>query len=255
MKEFAVVLVSGGIDSCVTASIANKDCELAFLHINYGQRTEQKELDSFNKIANFYGVKHKLICDFRWLREIGGSSLTNLKMEIPIGQTHRSAPTVFVGAGLAPAQESRATARVAPTNNMRETVVPTTYVPFRNANLLGAGVSWAEVIGAKKIFIGAVDQDAPGYPDTRPEFIKAFNEVIKLGTKPDTHIEVLVPIIDMQKYEVVKLGVELGAPFHLTWSCYKNNEQACGECESCERRQSAFELAGIKDPIKYINHR
>ena len=219
MRDLAVVLVSGGIDSSVTAGIANKDYELAFLHINYGQRTEQKELDSFNKIADFYDVKHKLICDFRWLGKMGGSSLTDSKIEVPVGQTHGSAPT--------------------------------TYVPFRNANLLGAGVSWAEVIGATKIFIGAVAQDAPGYPDTRPEFIKAFNEVIKLGTKPDTHIEVLAPIIDMQKYEVVKLGVKLGAPFHLTWSCYKNNERACGECESCKRRQDAFKLAGINDPINY----
>ncbi len=219
MRESAVVLVSGGVDSCVTAGIANKDYELAFLHINYGQRTEKKELDSFNKIADFYGVKQRLVCDFKWLHEIGGSSLTDLGMDVPVGQTHVSAPT--------------------------------TYVPFRNANLLGAGVSLAEVIGATKIFIGVVAQDAPGYPDTRPEFIKAFNEVIKLGTKPDTHIEVLAPLIDMQKYEVVKLGAKLNAPFHLTWSCYKNNELACGECESCKRRQSAFELAGINDPINY----
>ena len=231
MKELAVVLVSGGVDSCVTAGIANKTYDassanyLAFLHINYGQRTEKKELDSFNKIADFYKVKHKLVCDFKWLSKIGGSSLTDSKIEIPIGQTHRSAPT-------------NATA-------------PTTYVPFRNANLLGAGVSWAEVIGANKIFIGVVAQDAPGYPDTHPEFIHAFNELIELGTKPDTHIEVLAPLIGMQKYEVVRLGAELNIPFHLTWSCYKNDALACGECESCKRRQNAFKLAGINDSINY----
>ncbi|MCK4307976.1 7-cyano-7-deazaguanine synthase QueC [candidate division WOR-3 bacterium] len=221
MKELAVVLVSGGVDSCVTAGIANKDYELVFLHINYGQRTEQKELDSFNKIADFYRVKQRLVCDFKWLHEIGGSSLTDLGMEVPVEQTHGSAPT--------------------------------TYVPFRNANLLGAGVSWAEVIGAKKIFIGVVAQDAPGYPDTSPEFIQTFNELIKLGTKPDTHIEVFAPIIDMQKYEVVKLGAKLNVPFRLTWSCYKNNERACGECESCKRRQNAFELAEINDLVPYEN--
>jgi len=224
MKELAVVLVSGGVDSCVTAGIANKDYELAILHVNYGQRTEQKELDSFNKIAEFYKVKHRLVCDFSWLGGIGGSSLTDLKMDVPVCR------------GL-----------------INQT--PTTYVAFRNANLLSAGVSWAEVIGAKKIFIGVVDQDAPGYPDTRPEFIQVFNELIRLGTKPNTHIEVLAPLIDMQKYEVVRLGAELKVPFHLTWSCYKNNEQACGECGSCKRRQNAFELAEIKDTIKYINHR
>ncbi len=247
MKDLAVVLVSGGIDSCVTAGIANKTYEsngvdhssnLAFLHINYGQRTEKKELDSFEKIADFYGVKHKLVCDFKWLSKIGGSSLTDLEMDVPVFKKETKL-------------KSFATSQEIPPQNVPEQIVPTTYVPFRNANLLSIGVSWAEVIGAKKIFIGVVNQDAPRYPDTRPEFIQAFNKLLKLGTKPDTHIEVLAPLINMQKYEVVKLGAELNVPFHLTWSCYKNDALACGKCESCKQRHDAFKLAGINDPINY----
>ncbi len=221
MKESVVILVSGGIDSCVTTAIASRKYELALLHTNYGQRTQGKELDSFNKIADFYKVKKKLVCDFGWLKEIGGSSLTNHKFR---------------------SQKSEVRS---------QNSVPSTYVPFRNANLLSAAVSWAEVIGTHKIFIGAVAQDAPQYPDTRPEFYRVFNELIKLGTKPETQIEIITPLIAMQKSKIIKLGIELNAPLHLTWSCYKNSDLACGECESCKRRLNAFELAVIKDTINY----
>lgn len=220
MKESVVVLVSGGIDSCVTAAIANRKYELAFLHVNYGQLTQSKELDSFNNIADFYKVGKRLVCDFNWLKEIGGSSLTD------------------------PSYRSQRTGD-------RKSPIPPSYVPFRNANLLGAAVAWAEVIGAHKIFIGAVAQDAPQYPDTRPEFYRIFNTLIEVGTNPDSKIEVKTPLIAMQKSGVIKLGVRLGAPLHLTWSCYQNNDVACGKCASCQRRLKAFELAGLNDPIKY----
>ncbi|MBI4721832.1 MAG: 7-cyano-7-deazaguanine synthase QueC [Candidatus Stahlbacteria bacterium] len=235
MKELAVILVSGGIDSCVAAAIANLKYELAFLHTNYGQLTQSKELDSFNKIADFYKVNKKLICDFNWLKEIGGSSLTDPRQggDSPLSTT--------------PQKQNIGTIK---------SQIPSTYVPFRNANLLGAAVSWAEVIGATKIFIGAVAQDAPQYPDTRPEFYKIFNELIRVGTKPDTKIKVIAPVIYMQKSEVIKLGAKLNAPLHLTWSCYKSSDLevkplACGECASCKRRLDAYEIAGLKDPINY----
>lgn len=220
MKELAVILVSGGIDSCVTAAIAKLKYELAFLHTNYGQRTQSKELESFNKIADFYKVKKKLVCDFNWLKEIGGSSLTDpsySKSQIPNPKSQ----------------------------------IPPTYVPFRNTNLLSAAVSWAEVVGGTKIFIGAVAQDAPQYPDTRPEFYRVFNNLIKVGTKPETQIEIITPLIAMQKSKIIKLGIQLNAPLHLTWSCYKNSDLACGKCESCKRRLDAFKIAGLKDPINY----
>ncbi|MCK4353383.1 7-cyano-7-deazaguanine synthase QueC [candidate division WOR-3 bacterium] len=211
MKDLAVILVSGGIDSCVTAAIANRDYELAFLHINYGQKTEKRELKAFNSLVDFYKVKYKLVCDFEHFKKIGGSSLIDSKMQA----SHRT----------------------------------TTYVPFRNANFLAVAVSWAEVIGAPKIFIGAVEEDAPEYPDCRKEFYERFNEIIETGTNTTTHIEVITPVISMQKYEIVKLGLKLNAPLNLTWSCYENNSQACGKCDSCIRRFKAFKLAGIRDPI------
>jgi 7-cyano-7-deazaguanine synthase len=219
MKELAVVLVSGGVDSCVTTAIANLKYKLALLHVNYGQRTESKELDSFNKIADFYKVRDRLVCDLKWFSKIGGSSLTDKKMKIPTKSDTQTTPS--------------------------------TYVPFRNANLLSIAVAWAEVIGARKIFIGVVAQDAPAYPDTRPEFYKIFNTLVSIGTRPETKIEVLTPIIAMQKSEVVKLGAKLKAPLYLTWSCYKNNDLACGECESCKRRIRAFKLAKVEDLIHY----
>lgn len=219
-KEKAVVLVSGGLDSCVTAAIAAQNYELAFLHMNYGQRTEKRELKAFNDIADFYGVKERLVVDVAHFKKIGASSLTDTSMEV-----------------------SKA--------DLESKEIPTSYVPFRNANILAIATSWAEVIGARKLFIGAVQEDSSGYPDCREEFFQAFNKVIELGTKPDTHITIETPIIHMKKWEIVKKGVELKAPLHLTWSCYQNEDKACGVCDSCALRLRGFQLAGVEDPIPY----
>ncbi len=223
-KEIAVVLVSGGLDSCVTAAIAHSlGYELAFLHLNYGQRTERRELKAFHDIADFYGVKKRLVVNIEHLKLIGGSSLTD--ENIPVEKA-----------------------------NLKRKEIPASYVPFRNANILSIAVSWAEVLGASKIFIGAVEEDSSGYPDCRKEFYRAFNEVIRLGTKAGVEgrpIEIVTPVIDMKKFEIVKKGVELGAPLHLTWSCYQNEDVACGICDSCALRLRGFQLAGIEDPIPY----
>ena len=220
MKDKAIVLVSGGMDSLVTAAIASKHHQLAFLHVNYGQKTEIRELKAFNDIADFYKVNERLIVDVKYLSDIGGSSLTDSKIEIP-------------------------------KSDLNYKGIPSSYVPFRNANILSIAVSWAEVIGAKKIFIGAVEEDSSGYPDCREIFYKAFNQVIDFGTKPETKIEIETPIIHLKKHEIVKKGVELGVPFQLSWSCYKNIAKACGECDSCALRLKGFQMAGIKDPLEY----
>jgi len=208
------------MDSLVTAAIANLEFELCFLHLNYGQRTEKRELQAFNDIAKYYGVKEKLVVDIKYLSQIGGSSLTDDKMEVSPASLN------FEG-------------------------IPTSYVPFRNANILSIAVSWAEVIGAKKIFIGAVEEDSSGYPDCREVFYDSFNEVIKLGTKPETEIKIITPVIHMKKHEIILKGNELNVPFELSWSCYRNNDIACGECDSCALRLRGFSIAGIEDPIRY----
>ena len=220
MRELAIALVSGGMDSCVSAAIAKQKYDLALLHVNYGQRTEERELQAFNAIADHYQVKRRLIANVEYLKLIGGSSLTD--ENIPVS--------------------------MADLNNKD---IPTSYVPFRNTHLLAIAVSWAEVIDASKIFIGAVEEDSSGYPDCRKEYYQAFNNLIKVGTKPETHIEVVTPLIDMKKDEIVLKGIELSAPLHLTWSCYKSNDRACGECDSCALRIKGFKKAGIKDLIEY----
>jgi 7-cyano-7-deazaguanine synthase len=227
-KNIAVVALSGGMDSCVTAAIASLDYNLALLHINYGQRTEKRELKAFNDIAEFYKVDKKLVIDYSHLAKIGGSSLTDFNQEV--------------------AKAELGNKRNQPAGRQ----VPTSYVPFRNANILSACTSWAEVIGAEKIFIGAVYEDSSGYPDCRPEFFKVFEEVIKLGTKPGTKIKIVTPVINLSKSEIVKKGIELKAPLQLTWSCYKNENEDCGECDSCALRLRGFQQAGFEDPIKYI---
>lgn len=219
-KPLAVVAVSGGMDSCVTAAIAAKDYQLCFAHFNYGQRTQQRELASFNLLAQHYSVTNKLIIDFTHFSAIGGSSLTDAAMAV-------------AKADLASKE------------------VPTSYVPFRNANILSVCVSWAEVLGAAAVFIGAVYEDASGYPDCRPEFYQAFQQMVRLGTKPNTHIEICTPIIHMSKAEIVRRGLELGAPLQHTWSCYSGNDVACGVCDSCAYRLRGFALAGANDPIAY----
>jgi 7-cyano-7-deazaguanine synthase len=227
-KELAVILASGGMDSCVTAAIAHEKFRLAFLHVNYGQRTEARELLSFNNIADFYKAKTRLAVSIEHLKVIGGSSLTDTNIPVP--------ETVPRGA-----QDVK----------LKASPIPSTYVPFRNAHLLSIATSWAEVIGATKIFIGAVEEDSSGYPDCREVFYQAFNKVIKTGTKPETRIKIVTPLIHLKKATIVKRGSDLGAPLHLTWSCYQNSERACGRCESCALRLAGFREAGVKDPILY----
>jgi 7-cyano-7-deazaguanine synthase len=220
--RLGVCLVSGGMDSCVTAAIANEEMdELAFLHVSYGQRTEQRERQAFEKIANHYRVEKRLAVAFDHLAEIGGSSLTD--KNIPVDQA-----------------------------NLNGLGIPTSYIPFRNAHLLSVATSWAEVIGAQTIYIGAVAEDSSGYPDCRPEFYGAFQKVIDLGTKPETKIEIRTPVIRLRKSEIVLKGQELGAPLELTWSCYSEEKQACGVCDSCALRLRAFREAGVADPIPYL---
>ncbi len=224
-KELAVVLVSGGMDSCVTVAVADEKYRLALLHVNYGQRTEERELRAFNEIADFYKAGKRLVVSIEYLKVIGGSALTDTSIPVPEIVPR---PSSLVPPG-----------------------VPSTYVPFRNAHLLSIATSWAEVISATKIFIGAVEEDSSGYPDCREVFYQAFNKAIETGTKPETRIEIKTPLIHMKKSEIVKKGVELGAPLHLTWSCYQASEKACGKCESCALRSKGFRQAGVKDPIQY----
>ena len=220
--RLAICLVSGGLDSCVTAAIAHREIdELAFLHVSYGQRTQVRELRAFEEIANYYDVKLRLAISIEHLARIGGSSLTDKSITV------------------SPA-------------NLGATDIPTSYVPFRNAHFLSIATSWAEVIGATKIYIGAVAEDSSGYPDCRPEFYEAFQRLINLGTKPQTQIEINTPVIKMKKSQIVDLGKSLGAPLELTWSCYSELEQACGDCDSCALRLRAFHAAGIRDPIPYV---
>jgi len=227
IKDLAVIAVSGGMDSCVTAAIANKKYKLAFAHINYGQRTEKKELKAFNDIADFYDVKERLIIDYTHLSKIGGSSLTDNNIEVTIADLNNK--------------------RNLPTDRQ----IPTSYVPFRNANILSACISWAEVLKVKSVFIGAVFEDSSGYPDCRPEFFSAFEKMVELGTKPDTKIKIETPVIHLSKAEIIKRGVELNPPLHLTWSCYQNEDKACGVCDSCALRLRGFQMAGVEDPIPY----
>ena len=219
----AIVLASGGLDSCVTAAMArSENDDLAFLHISYGQRTEARERKAFNDIADHYGVEKRLDVSIEYLAKIGGSSLTD--------------ETIAVTEA-----------------DLSSTDIPTSYVPFRNANMLSIATSWAEVIGAHSIYIGAVAEDSSGYPDCRPEFYSAFQKTIDTGTKPDTRIEIRTPIIELSKAEIVKKGIELDAPLHLTWSCYRSEELACRTCDSCALRLRGFKLAGVTDPIDYCD--
>ena len=217
-----MVCLSGGMDSAVTAAMAAQSHDLALLHANYGQRTESRELSSFEALADRFGVaaSRRLVVDFTSLRQIGGSSLTDRSIAVRHGEPE-------------------------------EGVVPTSYVPFRNAHLLAASTSWAEVIGATAIFVGAVEADSSGYPDCRPAFFHAFAEAIRLGTRADTRISIETPVISMSKAEIIRRGLALSVPFELTWSCYEANEEACGACESCRLRLAAFDRAGARDPIRY----
>jgi 7-cyano-7-deazaguanine synthase len=219
-KKRAIVLLSGGMDSCVCATLAARDYEVAAVHISYGQRTEERERQSFLAICRRLNVLDKLVVQNESLRAIGGSALTDEGIAVPDAEQ--------MGPG-----------------------VPLTYVPFRNAHFLSVAVSWAEVLGAEKVYIGAVEPDSSGYPDCRPAYYEAFNQVVKMGTK-EGNIEIVTPLIAMHKAEIIKLGLELGAPFDLTWSCYSREDMACGVCDSCVLRLRAFAAAGAEDPIPYV---
>ena len=205
----------------MTAAIAKaENQEIAFLHVSYGQRTERRERKAFNDIADFYNIEKRLDVSIEYLAKIGGSSLTDASIEVAEA-------------------------------NLESKEIPTSYVPFRNANMLAIATSWAEVLRANSIYIGAVAEDSSGYPDCRPEFYAAFEKTIEIGTKPDTDIKIKTPIIYLSKAEIVKKGVELGAPLHLSWSCYRSEDVACGTCDSCALRLRGFANANVKDPISY----
>lgn len=239
-KEFAVVLVSGGMDSCVAAAIAADSHSLAFLHVNYGQRTESRELRAFNDIADFYKVEKRLIVGIEHLKVIGGSALTDENIPIP----ELGSPGSAIRKG------STQLTLMSQSNNP-QSAIPITYVPFRNAHLLSIATSWSEVIGARRIYIGAVEEDSSGYPDCREAFYQAFNKVIETGTRPESRVVIDTPLIHLKKSEIVKQGMKLGAPLHMTWSCYQDNDKACGRCESCLLRLKGFQEAGFSDPIPY----
>ncbi len=223
MAELALISLSGGLDSCVAASMARAEgFELALLHADYGQLTEQRERRAFEAIADHYGVPEhrRLVISFENLRRIGGSALTDASIPLPQGDLDRQG-------------------------------VPVSYVPFRNAHLLATAVSWAEVLGAGHIFVGFVEEDSSGYPDCREVFLKSFEETANLGTKPETKLKLHAPLIHLKKSQIVSRGLALGAPLHLSWSCYQGQEEACGVCDSCLLRLRGFQEAGSPDPIPY----
>lgn len=219
----AIVLASGGLDSCVTIACAVSDgYDVSLMHINYGQRTQKREDKAFDDIAAYYKITNKMTVDIDYLKRIGGSSLTDMSMKVEEDTTPSS------------------------TGNL-----PSTYVPFRNANMISIAVSWAEVIGAKKIYVGAVEEDSSGYPDCREIFYEKFNDLLSVALSDKSDIQIVTPVIHFSKKDIVKKGIELKAPLHLTWSCYQNEDEACGICESCQLRLNGFAQAGVKDPIKY----
>ena len=221
-KPRGIVLMSGGLDSCVLAAIAFHECHAAALHISYGQLTQQREKKAFLEITDFLGIQDRLAVDQSYLGRIGGSALTD--PEIPLRKA-----------------------------DLNSKVVPTSYVPFRNANFLSLAVSWAEATGAERIYIGAVEPDSSGYPDCRPEYYRIFNQLIEAGTRQETSVRILTPLIFMRKHEIVNKGIEIKAPLHLSWSCYQQNEIACGVCDSCALRLRAYKNAGIMDSIPYAS--
>jgi len=227
-RRKAVVLLSGGMDSCVCAAMARERhgaANIASLHASYGQRTQERERRSFDEIANFYGVRERLAVRLEHFRAIGGSALTDKSISVP--ENELGAP------------------------GSHGSAIPVTYVPFRNAHFLSVAVSWAEAIGAGAIYIGAVAEDSSGYPDCRPEYYRVFQELIRVGTRPETQIEIVTPVITLKKSEIIRRGLELQAPLQLTWSCYQNEDVACGVCDSCLLRLRAFAEAGVADPIPY----
>ena len=222
----SVVLLSGGMDSCVCAALAARDTDASALHISYGQRTEAREGEAFLAICERLGIRNRLLVRNESLRAIGGSALTDPSIAVPDAPPELATP--HAGGE-----------------------IPITYVPFRNAHFLAVAVSWAEVLGAEQIYIGAVEQDSSGYPDCRPAYYQAYNEVIRTGTK-EGRIRIVTPLIALKKSGIVRQGLELGAPLDLTWSCYSREDKACGTCDSCVLRLRAFQEAGAADPIPYL---
>src|SRR5277367_7011931 len=226
----AVVLLSGGMDSCVCTAIARERHgaqNIALLHAGYGQRTQERERRAFEGIADFYDVsaRQRLVVQLDHFRAIGGSALTDKKIAVPENVLGAAGP--------------------------HGSAIPVTYVPFRNAHFLSVAVSWAEAIGAGAVYIGAVAEDSSGYPDCRPEYYRVFQELIRVGTRPETEIEIVTPVIALKKSEIIQWGLELGAPLQLTWSCYQDEDNACGVCDSCMLRLRAFAETGVADPIAY----
>ena len=224
----AVVLLSGGMDSCVSTAVARERHgapNIALLHAGYGQRTQGRERRAFDDVANFSGVRDRLVVQLDHFRAISGSALTDENIAIPENESGARGP--------------------------QGSAIPVTYVPFRNAHFLSVAVSWAEAISAGAIYIGAVAEDSSGYPDCRPEYYQVFQELIRVGMRPETQIEIVTPVITLKKSEIIRRGIELGAPLHLTWSCYQNEDIACGACDSCLLRLRAFAEAGVPDPIPY----
>jgi len=218
-ENLAIVLVSGGMDSCVSTALTISDgFEPAFLHMNYGQLTEKRELRAFHEIGDYYAVKERMVVDIMHLSAMGGSCLTDTNIEVPYA-------------------------------NLDNIEIPISYVPFRNANILAAAVSWAEIIYAKRIYVGAVEEDSSGYPDCRRSFFDVFEKAISEGTKPETEISIVTPLINLSKREIIEKGMEMKIPFHLTWSCYRKEDIPCGECDSCALRSRGFQQAGVKDPL------
>lgn len=221
MSARSVVLLSGGMDSCVTLAHALADgTQVHALHVNYGQRTQERELQAFNDICDHFAIADRLVVDISHLAAIGGSSLTDTTMTVAEAKLDADD-------------------------------IPTSYVPFRNANILAIAASWAEVLSATSIYIGAVEEDGSGYPDCRAAFFAAFEEVIALGTKPGPRVRIVTPLINLTKQRIVEEGLRLGAPLHLTWSCYQGEREACGVCDSCALRLRGFAQAGVEDPIPY----
>lgn len=219
-RPLAVVLLSGGMDSCVAAAIARQTCESALLHVSYGQRTEARELQAFHAIADHYRVARRLVARLDHLKAIGGSALTD--------ETRDAVNARRPGS-----------------------TIPDTYVPLRNTHLLAMAASWAEVLGARPIYIGAVEEDSSGYPDCREEYYREFNRLLGVAARPESRLHVETPLIHLSKAQIVREGLRLGAPLHLTWSCYTGQEIACGACESCRLRLGGFRDAGARDPIPY----
>ena len=224
----AVVLLSGGMDSCVTTAIAvdrHTAAKVALVHAGYGQLTQVRERRAFEEIADFYGIRRRLVVQLDHFRPIGGSALTDKRIAVPENALGAPGP--------------------------QGSEIPVSYVPFRNAHFLSVAVSWAEAIGASSVYIGAVAEDSSGYPDCRPEYYRVFQQLVRVGTRPETDIEIVTPVITMTKSEIIRRGMQLGAPLHLTWSCYQSEDAACGVCDSCLLRIRAFAGAGVADPIPY----